>query len=213
MSRTPAKSDFWSRRKAGVDAESVANELRIVEETQAKEIERLDAQSDAEVLEELGLPDPESLQAGDDFSGFMAKAVPDRLRRRALRQLWGSNPVLANIDGLVDYGEDFTDASMVVENMQTAYQVGKGMLKHVEEMALQEELANAADEDQEQDQNIQSVREPEPEPDEFDVEKAPAFEFEDGIEEANEHAPARRRMRFTSVEQQQEHAITREAEE
>lgn len=44
---------------------------------------------------------------------------------------------------LVDYGEDFTDAAMAVENIQTAYQVGKGMLKHVEEMARQaEERAN-----------------------------------------------------------------------
>ena len=46
---------------------------------------------------------------------------------------------------------------MVVENMQTAYQVGKGMLKHVQEMARQaEELANpkepeALEEDSEED--------------------------------------------------------------
>jgi hypothetical protein len=80
---------------------------------------------------------------GDDFSVFMAKAVPDQLRRRALRTLWRSNPVLANVDMLVDYGEDFTDAALAVENIQTAYQVGKGMLKHVEEMARQaEELEN-----------------------------------------------------------------------
>ena len=37
---------------------------------------------------------------GDDFSGFMARNVPDHLRRRALRKLWVSNPVLANLDGL-----------------------------------------------------------------------------------------------------------------
>ena len=38
---------------------------------------------------------------------------------------------------LVDYGEDFTDSATVIENLQTTYQVGKGMLKHVEEMARQ----------------------------------------------------------------------------
>ena len=87
----------------------------------------------------MGLPDPDTLQPGDDFRAFMAKAVPDRLRRRALRRLWQSNPALANLDGLVDYGEDFTDSATVIENMQTAYQVGKGMTAHVEEMARQAE--------------------------------------------------------------------------
>jgi hypothetical protein len=52
---------------------------------------------------------------------------------------------LANVDGLVDYGEDFTDAATVIENLQTAYQVGKGMTKHVVELARQaaEEAENA----------------------------------------------------------------------
>lgn len=91
--------------------------------------------SDEEMLAELELPDPDTLQPGDDFSAFMAKAVPDRLRRRALRKLWLSNPVLANLDELVDYGEDYTDAATVVENLQTAYQVGKGMLARLEKSA------------------------------------------------------------------------------
>lgn len=34
---------------------------------------------------EAYLPDPDTLVQGDDFSVFMAKAVPDRIRRRALR--------------------------------------------------------------------------------------------------------------------------------
>jgi hypothetical protein len=49
--------------------------------------------------------------------------------------LWRVNPVLANLDGLVDYGEDYTDAALVFENMQTVYQVGKGMLARFEEEA------------------------------------------------------------------------------
>jgi hypothetical protein len=69
----------------------------------------------------------------------MSKAVPDRLRRRALRRLWLANPALANLDGLLDYGEDFTDSATVIENMQTAYQVGKGMTEHVLEMVRQAE--------------------------------------------------------------------------
>jgi hypothetical protein len=82
---------------------------------------------------ELGLPPLESLGEGSDFKAFMAKEVPARLRNRALRKLWISNPVLANLDGLVDYGEDFTDAATVVENMTTAYRVGRGYMRPGEE--------------------------------------------------------------------------------
>jgi hypothetical protein len=80
---------------------------------------------------------------GDDFSAFMSKAVPERLRRRALRKLWHTNPVLANLDGLIDYGEDYTDAAVVVANMQTGYQVGKGMLYHIK--ALEEQARQKAE--------------------------------------------------------------------
>lgn len=85
--------------------------------------------SEAEVLEELGLPDPDTLGPGDDFKAFMAKVVPDQIRRRALRRLWGTNPALANLDELLDYGEDYTDKATVVANLQSAYQAGRGYLK------------------------------------------------------------------------------------
>jgi hypothetical protein len=39
--------------------------------------------------------------------------------------------VLANIDGLDEYCDDYTDAVMVVENMQTLYQAGKGYASQV----------------------------------------------------------------------------------
>ena len=140
MSRS---NDFWSRRKAKV-LEEKHDDLRASELREAAQRDaELEEKSDEEVLEDLGLPDPDTLQSGDDFSAFMAKAVPDRIRRRALRRLWLSNPALANLDGLLDYGEDFTDSATVVENLQTAYQVGKGMLKHVEELARQAEAKEA----------------------------------------------------------------------
>ena len=133
-------SDFWSRRKAQVEAEA-ATEARAAEaEAQALREAELATKSDTEILEELNLPDPDTLVQGDDFSAFMARAVPERIRRRALRRLWVSNPLLANLDGLLDYDADYTDKACVVENMKTAYQVGKGMLAHVEEMARQAEL-------------------------------------------------------------------------
>ncbi len=41
--------------------------------------------------------------------------------------LWRSNPTLANLDGLIDYGDDYTNAATVVPNLKTLYRVGKGM--------------------------------------------------------------------------------------
>lgn len=138
-------SDFWSRRKAAVEAE-VAQEQSDLEraENDAREA-ALAERSDEELLRELDLPDPEHLDSPDQVRQFLTAAVPDRLRRRALRRLWRMNPVLANLDGLVDYGEDYTDAACVVENLQTAYQVGKGMLKSLQSVepddAVHEQVA------------------------------------------------------------------------
>ena len=139
-----AQPDFWSRRKAAVAAEQRVREETELEVRAAEEQAALEERPDEEVLAELELPDPDSMKQGDDFSAFMSDAVPQRLRRRALRQLWRSNPVLANLDNLVDYGEDYTDAALVMENLQSAYQVGKGMLKHLEAMAEAAEKAEKA---------------------------------------------------------------------
>lgn len=122
-------SDFWSRRKAAVRQAEEAEQAQEQAALAAEERAALEEKSDEDILEELGLPDPESLTKEDDFSGFLSAAVPERIRRRALRKLWGLNPVLANLDGLVDYAEDYTDAATVVENLQTVYKIGKGMLE------------------------------------------------------------------------------------
>lgn len=140
---------FWSRRLRAVRAEAEAEAaLAARQERDAAEAARnaRDAtRNDAEILEELGLPDPDLLTAGDDFSAFMNAAVPERLRRRALRVLWRSNPVLANLDGLVDHGEDFGDGAMVMPGMKTAYQAGRGMLDHVNALARAQELETRAE--------------------------------------------------------------------
>ncbi len=142
--------DFWSRRKAMVAAEAAA-----MDEPKPP----TEDLSDEEVLAALDLPDPDTLSLGDDFKGFMSQAVPEHLRKRALRRLWRLNPVLANVDGLVDYGDDFTDQATVVENLQTAYQIGKGMMAHVQAMARQaEELVAAADEDESDDASAEAIK-------------------------------------------------------
>ncbi|APX15627.1 hypothetical protein BWR17_07130 [Phaeobacter inhibens] len=139
--------DFWSQRRAKVAAEQQAEAGEIAAAARAAEEQALEEKSDAEILEELNLPDPDQMQQGDDFSVFLKETIPARLRTRALRRLWISNPVLANVDGLLDYGEDFSDSAMVIENLQTAYQVGKGMTAHVEELARQAEEAATGETD------------------------------------------------------------------
>ncbi|MDJ0994802.1 MAG: DUF3306 domain-containing protein, partial [Dinoroseobacter sp.] len=140
---TETRSDFWSRRKARVQAEQEAEQRAEAAAEVAEREATLAEKTDEEILAELELPDPDTLQKGDDFSVFMKQAVPERIRRRALRKLWLSNPVLANLDSLVEYGEDYTDAATVVENLSTAYQVGKGMMAHVLELERQKAEAEA----------------------------------------------------------------------
>ena len=56
------------------------------------------------------LPDIDSLDKDSDYTPFMAEGVPAELKKLALRALWRSDPVLANLDGLNDYDEDFKAA-------------------------------------------------------------------------------------------------------
>ncbi|MDX8352407.1 DUF3306 domain-containing protein [Cognatiyoonia sp. IB215182] len=171
--------DFWSRRKAKVAEEALAEAEQPAEPTAEL--------SDEEVLAALDLPDPDTLELGDDIKGFMAKAVPDHLRRKALRRLWRLNPTLANVDGLVDYGEDFTDSATVIEGMQTAYQVGKGMFAHVQEMARQAEALAEELTDEEEDA-----------PEVEDTTKVVVAAAEEPVEIEEEAQPEpRRRMRFS----------------
>ena len=194
-------SDFWSRRMAAVKAETEAEKRAEETSKRALEQEKLDEKTDEEILAELKLPDPDTLQKGDDFSGFLAKAVPLRLQRRALRRLWLSDPVLANLDELVEYGEDFTDAATVVENLQTAYQVGKGMLEHVEKMAeaaaraeSDDSAAEAAGSEASEGDSLVDA-EPEPEP-EISNETAEAAGPPESPEEEQAISTVKRRMRF-----------------
>ena len=196
------EQDFWARRKAKVEAETLAEQAAVEQLVLAEQHAVLEEKTDAELLEELDLPDPDTLVMGDDFSVFMSKTVPDRIRRRALRILWRSNPVLANVDMLVDYGEDFTDAAMAVENIQTAYQVGKGMLKHVQEMARQAEERENPTEPEVLEEEVEDEAEMLMAVSEYDAESAEAVEFYAELEEEQVDllSPSPRRMKFVIEE-------------
>lgn len=131
----------WSRRKRAV-AEEVPVESAVVPPTR-KDIEPETEAEEAELLARLKLPVPETLKPGDDFSAFMAEGVPAFLRKRALRVLWRSNPVLANLDGLNDYDEDFTSPELTQKVLATAYRVGRGI---VTEMSSEDESEEAVEE-------------------------------------------------------------------
>lgn len=138
----------WSQRKVEAKRKSSANQEQLQTEdpqdladdasTQLT-AEELDLLSDEQLLDHFDLPDPDTLKQGDDFTVFMKSAIPARIRNLALRKLWLSNPVLANVDMLVDYGDDFTDAATVMPGMKTAYQVGKGIVRKIEELADSDE--------------------------------------------------------------------------
>ena len=193
-------SDFWTRRKAAVKAEAKAAKQSEESAKRAEDQAKLEEKSDDEILAELKLPDPDTLEKGDDFSGYLSKAVPLRLQRRALRRLWLTNPVLANLDELLEYGEDYTDAATVVENLQTAYQVGKGMLAHVEKMAetaaqLDDSDSGIEAEDSESDPELTEVADsPEENPHES-INEARATEST-GSAEPGRNVKRRMRMNF-----------------
>lgn len=67
----------------------------------------VDSVQGTDIPEPPDLPDVEELGAESDYRPFLQRTVAPALRRLALRRLWRSDPVLANLDGLNDYDEDF----------------------------------------------------------------------------------------------------------
>jgi len=182
-------SKSWSRRRAAVAAEAAAEEAAAQEAELLAEQAALAEKSDAEILEELGLPDPDTLIMGDDFKVFLGKAVPAHLRKRALRVLWRSNPVLACVDGLNDYDDDYLTGSTGQGVIKTSYQVGKGMLDHLLEVERQKNnvetdvMADAPDVD---DETV-------PGPETVEARSVPTPEAAD---QERAHAARPRRMQF-----------------
>ncbi|HSA79985.1 MAG TPA: DUF3306 domain-containing protein [Geminicoccaceae bacterium] len=131
----------WSRRKSAAREQARAPASEPAPEAEAQGADATPASVPAEAPAERApepavdpnsLPDIESLTYESDFTVFLRKGVPAELRKRALARLWRSDPVLANLDGLVEYGEDYTKIGTVKSVVRTAYQVGRGMLERLE---------------------------------------------------------------------------------
>jgi hypothetical protein len=148
---TMDEKDFlsrWSRRKQA--AREAVDQPETDLEQPAVPVENAAAEPPAEEapVDEAAYADFdfEALDYNSDYTQFMEKDVPEMVRRRALRALWRSDPVLANVDGLNDYDEDFTDAALVVENLASAYKPGKGYATDEDEVAADEEQVAEAQE-------------------------------------------------------------------
>ncbi len=126
----------WSRKKRGLDAgtehdgdpagEALGEDAAATEETARNRNE-----ADEPVAEkDFADFNFEELDYDSDYKQFMEKDVTPEARQKALRKLWVSNPVLANMDGLDDYCEDYTDAAVCLPKgtMKTLYQYGRGFL-------------------------------------------------------------------------------------
>ncbi len=125
----------WSKRK--LSAENTEEEsssepaTETVTEERAAELEQNRLAAEA--------VDLDAIDKDFDFTVFFKAGVPKALKHRALQVLWKSDPVFANLDGLVDYGENFADPALNMKTFQSAYEVGKGYLKKLEKLAKLEE--------------------------------------------------------------------------
>lgn len=114
-----------------------------VEEDREPTAEELEMAANREIAEAVDL---ETLDYESDYKLFMKNGVPEALKKRAMQKLWRSNPLLANVDGLNDYDEDFNDP--INEGYKSIYKVGQGFLtdEDVEQQAERTRLATALDE-------------------------------------------------------------------
>jgi hypothetical protein len=128
----------WSRRKTAARSAPVAAPAVPTEAPSPAEAAPAPSQEaqrqDPQQVGPKDLPDIESLDASSDFTAFMRPGVPAHLRNQALRKLWRSDPIFSKLDGLVEYGEDYTIASWPKGAIKTAYQIGRGFVNELEKL-------------------------------------------------------------------------------
>jgi hypothetical protein len=123
-----SRLERWSRLKRNVETQEEAS---VASQQETATINELPADPGAVVHDEAGqpeaeserpqappapapepgsldhtLPDPETLQAGSDFSAYMVPGVSGALRRQALKRLWATGNYNVR-DGLDDYDADY----------------------------------------------------------------------------------------------------------
>lgn len=160
-----SRLERWSRLKRNVpqeqDAPPVASsieepvdELAAEPNSSPNEVEQLHHGPDAaQAPPEPGsldhtLPDPETLEAGSDFSAFMVPGVSGALRRRALKRLWATGNYNVR-DGLDDYDADYNQllkpmgSELASKLRRWTHKVEEAIDKSLDEPESQKELAAA----------------------------------------------------------------------
>jgi Protein of unknown function (DUF3306) len=131
----------WSERKAAVRRGEVPPEPADEAKTPPPDAQTAAIEPDQNLSAESApadedmpaLPSIEELDFSSDYTVFLNAKVPEALRRAALRKLWASDPVLANLDGLNDYDEDYNLVDTTITAAQTAYRAGRGYFEEIED--------------------------------------------------------------------------------
>ena len=125
----------WSKRKSESNEVSLKSEQNEKNTVDVKDelTEEENKLSNDELAEKYEVTNPEKIDNPLDLRNILKENIPDRLKQVALRKLWKLVPAYGEISELVEYGEDFTDAATVIENLQTSYIVGKGYIDKVVE--------------------------------------------------------------------------------
>ena len=125
----------WSKRKT--DSNKVASKSEQIEknaiDVKDELIEEEKKLSNDELAEKYEVTNPQKIDNPLELRNILKDNLPDRLKQLALRKLWKLVPAYGEISELVEYGEDFTDAATVIDNLQTSYIVGKGYIDKVVE--------------------------------------------------------------------------------
>lgn len=157
MSEDKQFLDRWSRQKA-------AAKTKKKDETPASNPVSSPARSVAlpespPTIDPETLPDIDGMDADSDFSPFMQDGVPEALRNRALRKLWQADPAFNVVDGLVEYGEDYTSIAAIAETVENVYKVGKGILDESGTMGQTETAQTVEHADQTEDATPTKLKE------------------------------------------------------
>ncbi|MDF1606838.1 DUF3306 domain-containing protein [Hoeflea sp. YIM 152468] len=129
----------WSRRKQAQQSnpdDDPDDDASVVEpdalDQEQHEAERAEAEANRLAAEAVEL---DEVEYGFDFSIFLKRGVPDLLRKKALRKFFNSSPVLANLDGLNDYDEDYNNPLHKV--YKSTWDVARGFLTESEKILQQ----------------------------------------------------------------------------
>ncbi|WP_186389603.1 DUF3306 domain-containing protein [Stappia sp. TSB10P1A] len=118
--RTAGSDDLAGMEPAGAaDADTTAQGDAALERPSQEET----AAANQAAAESVDL---ETLGFESDYSVFLKDGVSTQLKNAALRRLWRSNPVLACLDGLNDYDEDYRKVETFAHGVRSSWQVGKG---------------------------------------------------------------------------------------